>query len=129
MIECVERFPAQLQVPLFSQRDRLRQIEVEVIRAVRMESIAADRGGIGEPGPFHPMHVTRTHTGAGVGILITTRTLQENDCTGVQRRTGTADIGPVPKDSIVVSIRAVPNREGSSRLKCGNTRYRPTSQS
>ena len=68
-----------------------------------------DCGGIGEPDSLHPMHVAGTHAGDRYRDFDSQVAQRgENDRPGVQRRIRIADIGPVRRDSIVVSVGSEP---------------------
>src|SRR5206468_1352980 len=95
MIERVQRFPAQLQASVLSKRNRLRQVEIEIVCAARMERIAADCCSVGEPSSFYPVHIGRVHTSKRVWVLIASCAAREKNRTGAERRVRITDIRPV----------------------------------
>ena len=71
MIEGIQRLPAKLDPPLLRPRDRLRQVQIEVVRAPGPQRIPAHRRSVGQSGAFYPVDIACTRTRAGVGILKT----------------------------------------------------------
>ena len=74
------------------------------------------------------MHLGGIHAGAGIRILVTGRTLREDDRSTVRWRCRSADIGPIGFSSKTVSVRTIRDGEGSPGLECGNPCNRPPTQ-
>src|SRR5689334_10910346 len=79
VIEGIQRFPPKFQASRLAKRNRLGQIQIEVVCPAGSERVTPYRRSIRRARSLHPMHVGGIHAGACIRILITGRTPGEDD--------------------------------------------------